>query len=120
MGHVTKNFLFAEFGCPCGKCRFADGYQITRRLVTSLQKMRDKLGKPIRITSGIRCPVYNRYVRGARNSYHMLSRAVDIQCTSGLDRHVLCKVALSEGLSIGISEKFLHLDTRYISNIFLY
>lgn len=47
-------------------------------IVKCLQPLRDKLGKPIRITSGYRCKVLNKAVKGATNSEHLYGRAVDI------------------------------------------
>lgn len=43
-----------------------------------LQPLRDKLGKPIIITSGYRCPRLNQAVGGVKNSQHLEGKAVDI------------------------------------------
>lgn len=43
-----------------------------------LEPAREKLGKPIRITSGYRCPQLNKLVGGAANSYHMKGMAADL------------------------------------------
>jgi uncharacterized protein YcbK (DUF882 family) len=44
-----------------------------------LQPLRDKLGKPIIITSGFRSRLLNQHVNGAANSQHMKGEAADIQ-----------------------------------------
>jgi hypothetical protein len=44
-----------------------------------LQPLRDRLGKPIHITSGYRSPAVNTAVGGAQNSQHTKGEAVDIQ-----------------------------------------
>lgn len=43
-----------------------------------LQPLRDKLGKPIVVTSGYRSPAVNAAIGGARNSAHMSGLAADI------------------------------------------
>lgn len=55
-------------------------YDNIKRLCHELEKARDILGMPIRVTSGYRCPALNRAVNGAKNSYHMYGRAVDLHC----------------------------------------
>lgn len=44
-----------------------------------LQPLRDKLGKPIIISSGYRCPKLNKLVGGVSNSQHLLGQAVDFK-----------------------------------------
>lgn len=46
-----------------------------------LQPLRDRLGKPIIVTSGYRCPRLNAHpsIKGAVNSNHILGRAADIR-----------------------------------------
>lgn len=49
--------------------------------VAILQPLRDKVGKPIIINSGYRCPAVNARVGGADKSAHLYGRAADIRCT---------------------------------------
>ena len=50
-----------------------------RRLVeTVLDPARERLGKPIYVNSGYRCPELNRKVGGVANSYHLQGRAADL------------------------------------------
>lgn len=44
-----------------------------------LQPIRDKLKKPMIITSGYRCPEVNKIVGGATNSQHLRGQAVDFK-----------------------------------------
>ena len=46
-----------------------------------LEPARRKLGKPIVISSGYRCPKLNAAVGGVPNSYHTRGMAVDIVCS---------------------------------------
>lgn len=43
-----------------------------------LQPLRIKLGKPVRVPSGYRCPLLNNRVGGVRNSQHLTGQAADI------------------------------------------
>lgn len=43
-----------------------------------LDPLREAYGKPIRVTSGYRCPELNRVVGGSPTSDHLLARAADI------------------------------------------
>lgn len=45
-----------------------------------LQPLRDKLGVPIRVTSGWRCQALNTLVGGSENSAHLSGFAADIVC----------------------------------------
>lgn len=120
MGTATANFSYSEFGCPCGTCSFGDGTQINSKLVLNLQQIRNVFGKAIQISSGLRCPSYNRAVGGVDSSYHLIGKACDVPCTNSSDRHQLVKLALRLHLTVGINPTFLHLDTRASPIIFLY
>lgn len=45
--------------------------QNAQMLLNALQVIRDNLGKPIKITSGYRCPKLNKTVGGVHNSSHL-------------------------------------------------
>jgi Uncharacterized protein conserved in bacteria len=72
---LTANFNLREFQCPC-----CGAVKIDPELVRRLQVARDRIGKPIIVTSGYRCPDHNRRVGGASNSQHLHGRAADIYC----------------------------------------
>lgn len=44
----------------------------------TLEPLRERLGKPIRILSGFRCPELNAGIGGASNSQHVEGKAADI------------------------------------------
>lgn len=50
------------------------------RLADYLDVIREKLGKPILISSGFRCPVLNKVVGGVANSQHQKGLAADLVC----------------------------------------
>ncbi len=72
----SVNFRPEEFKCPCGHCT---GYptQIRARLVRNAQTIRNKYGKSMTITSGLRCAYQNKKVNGSKDSRHLLGRAID-------------------------------------------
>ena len=73
---VTKNFDGSEFRCPCGRC---SGYPSFMKQVElkHIQSIRTHYGKPMTITSGLRCEYENKRVGGAKNSGHLKGYAVD-------------------------------------------
>ena len=60
----------------------ADVYINLQKLANQLQALRNKIGKPIHITSGYRCEEYNERVGGATRSQHLIGKAADIQVRS--------------------------------------
>lgn len=71
---LSANFKRSEFACNCG-CGSDD---ISLTLVDLVQKIRDYIGKPITISSGIRCPKHNKQEGGVANSQHVLGTAADL------------------------------------------
>jgi uncharacterized protein YcbK (DUF882 family) len=109
---LTKNFRRLEFACKCGDCVMAD---VTPRLVEYLQELRDQIGRPISISSGIRCPKHNKAVGGEKNSYHLIGRAADIY-VAGMSVQQLHKAVVAFGKFNGVGyypkRGFVHVDTR--------
>lgn len=50
------------------------------RLADYLDVIREKVGKPILISSGFRCPALNKAVGGVSNSQHQKGLAADLIC----------------------------------------
>jgi uncharacterized protein YcbK (DUF882 family) len=84
-------------------------------LITKLQALRDIVGHPILITSGVRTIKENREAGGAINSQHLKGRAVDIS-TNGWGstrKYMFLKKAFSLDFSgIAMGNSFIHLDVR--------
>jgi zinc D-Ala-D-Ala carboxypeptidase len=107
-----KNFKQSEFHCPCGKCNKKD---ITPEFQAKMDLLREKLGKPISITSGVRCPDHNKAVGGVPNSQHVMGIAADISTAkySSTDKYNLVKYAIELGFGgIGVGSSFIHVDIR--------
>ena len=54
-----------------------------------LQPLRDAIGRPVRITSGFRCPKLNKAVGGATTSRHLSGQAADIAVKSDAEGKAL-------------------------------
>ena len=103
---LSPHFKGAEFVCPhCG------AGVIAYELVMMLERLRAKVGKPLRINSGYRCPEHNKAVGGRPDSYHLLGVAADV---AKVDPRMV-DYALEIGFP-GIIEydNFIHLDLRLI------
>lgn len=75
----TNNFKPEEFRCECGGrycCGYPD-YMKPAQLI-HMQTIRDHYGKPITVTSGLRCKTWNKKCGGSiQNSLHMKGLATD-------------------------------------------
>lgn len=105
------NFKANEFKCShCG----AEG--INESLVAKLQAMRTEYGKPMRITSGYRCPKHPVEVQKSVPGAHSLGLAADIG-VEGAEAHKILTLACKHGFTgIGVQQKgtgrFIHVDIR--------
>lgn len=75
----TKNFSPEEFKCECGG-RYCSGYPTYMKAneLKNIQAIRDHWKKPITITCGMRCVLYNRSLNGSiTNSKHLTGQAID-------------------------------------------
>ncbi len=116
---LSKNFTSQEFECPCGKCKAKRQIivEISPILVSKLQLLRDRVGEPIYITSGVRCKAYNKKIGGYSKSPHLDGLAVDIKIdymSSAYIKnmpvtlaHIASKIA---NIRIGIYPNHLHID----------
>ena len=87
-----------EFACKCGRHGYdSDGHPILdhiidKRLVDVLDAIRERIGKPIEVLSGYRCPIHNEEVGGVPNSQHVEGTAADITY-DGINVDYLAEVA---------------------------
>lgn len=58
-----------------------------------LQPVRDKIGKPMIITSGFRCPEVNKLVGGKTNSQHLKGQAADFIIKGMTPQQIVFKIA---------------------------
>lgn len=109
---LAKNFKLSEFVCKDGSGKVL----FSADLINKLQKLRDKLGKPVVITSGYRTPEHNTKVGGSPNSQHLEGNAADIK-VNGVHPLDVAFAAESVGFTgIGVytndGNYFTHVDVR--------
>lgn len=107
---LSKNFKESEFHCRCGLCAFPG---MNPKLINGLQKLRDSIGRAIKVTSGYRCPRHNMEIGGHPKSQHLRGNAADIKVRS-MKPHDLMLHAMEikefEQGGIGIYDTFVHVD----------
>lgn len=107
---LYHNFKASEFDCShCGK------NEMKPEFISRLQALRMAYGKPMRITSGYRCPQHPIEAKKAAPGAHASGCAADVGI-EGADAHRLLKLALELNFTgIGVQQKgtgrFIHLDT---------
>lgn len=118
---LTKDFGVAEMACGCGCAA-----KMSPTFMALLQTYRDRYGKPMRVSSGARCPDHNKAIGGSEHSRHIAdddkdADAADIGCIDAGERYALVKLAIDVGFKgIGIHKAFVHVDTRPIYKCWLY
>ena len=109
------NFTRDEFACGCG-CGFDE---IDPLLVSTLQRLRDEVQRPVIVNSGCRCKSHNATVKGAPQSQHMRGKAADIKIeglASGqiidIIKHLYLDGELYVGYVYAINGRSVHVDVR--------
>lgn len=117
---IGKYFDDYEFSCRCDRHGVdADGHKILdhiidKRLVDVLDRIRERLGVPITVNSGYRCPEHNAEVGGVPDSQHVLGTAADITY-DGVDVDYLAEIAEecgADGIGKYYHQDFVHVDVR--------
>lgn len=107
--YLTTHFRAKELACKCG----CDEQKMDSDFMEMLEELRQKLDRPVYITSGFRCVEHNKAVGGVSSSYHLKGMAADIVCISAKDRHAIVGAAIRLGFSgLGIDKHFVHVDNR--------
>jgi zinc D-Ala-D-Ala carboxypeptidase len=104
------NFSAKEFDCQhCGK------NEMKSEFMGKLQALRMRYGKPMKITSGYRCPEHPIEAKKEKPGAHASGLACDVG-VNGQQAYELMKDAFALGFTgIGVSQKgsgprFIHLD----------
>lgn len=86
------------------------------KLLTMLDELRHKLGRPVRINSDFRSPLHPIEKKKERPGEHTYGAAVDIRSNGGIETFETVKAAIEVGFTrIGINRKknFVHLGIGY-------
>lgn len=106
---IRENFKLSEFQSPD-----TQEVKVDSRLLDKLQALRDRVGKPVIVTSGYRTPEHNKRIGGAKGSYHMQGLAADI-VIKGLTSREIAAIARDIGFTgIGVypTRGHCHVDVR--------
>lgn len=112
-----KYFRREEFHCPCSRC---GGFPVEpeERLVRVADRVRAHFGKPIIISSGVRCQAHNDELRGSvKNSRHVRGKAMDF-CVQGFSSAAVLPYIQSLVKSgnlrytYAINENYVHMDVE--------
>jgi len=114
---LSPHFSTREMTC---RCKFPEckEQRISKDLIERIEKIREEIGNPLIITSAYRCAAHQNYLRAsgantivAKKSTHEAGDAVDAAPKSG-EWDTFQSVCEKHFTSIGVSNSFLHLDTR--------
>lgn len=104
-------FLHREMECKCrsAACTAVDP---DPEFMALLEALRELWGKPLVITSGVRCEVHNTHVGGSPKSMHLDGKAADLRISSAQEGYELATLAdkLQFG-GIGLYKSWVHVDT---------
>lgn len=119
---LSKHLSIDEYKCPC--CgRMPDSVHSDSRyelLFGTFERIRELVGKPILISSGYRCPRYNREVGGVPYSVHIFGLALDLDFDPK-EIHSMSDLIKYNFpfLRIGVyadGKSFVHIDVGYTIN----
>lgn len=98
------------FRCPCGRPD-CEAPPPAAELLARLNVLRDRVGRPVIVTSGPRCPSWNARVGGARTSDHLTGEGADLHVRDSRERDELLDAIYTRPrlfLRIGAGPDFLH------------
>lgn len=112
---LSTHFNTDEFSCHC-ECKTPTLVDV--ELIRKLDRMRELLGKPLKITSGYRCSRQQQKLRDDGRhtaisvSTHERGMAADLFCAN-VTGYELAQIAEQAGFtSIGTAKTWIHVDTR--------
>lgn len=111
-----RYFTKSEWKCKCGG-RHCNGYpeEIDMTTVGYADEIRHRLGKPVPVNSGLRCPKHNAACGGVSNSQHVYGTAVDLGCPAGTTPAEMAAIAeevMGGTGGIGVYNWGIHIDSR--------
>lgn len=107
---LSKSFSTSEFKCKCSLPSCTE-QKISKKLIERLQTLRDEVGIPIKIHSGLRCKEHNTKVGGHPSSSHVNGLAADISTPDLNVLLTLCEKHF-DNIGDGHNKGFIHIDVR--------
>ncbi len=126
---MGKYFTRAEL-CASATARAADldntpppavAVKLDNLITHCLDPIREAWGKPIRVTSGFRCPVLNRAVGGTQDSQHVRGEAADITVGNEADNRRLFDIIRAKDSGLAFDQliyegSWVHISYRAAGN----
>jgi hypothetical protein len=109
----TEYFERDEFRCKCGG-KYCKGFPAEPKvaLIRVAERVRKHFGRPVIVSSGVRCKIHNKNVGGVATSRHMTGSAMDF-CVSGKKAaEVLAYVQKQPEIryAYAIDSNYVHMD----------
>lgn len=109
-----KYFKKEEFKCKCGK--YCNGFpvEMDMKLLRIADEVREHFGKPITVSSGVRCETHNARVGGVSGSRHKRGKAMDF-CVSGIPASIVLPYVQSKSgirYAYAIDSNYVHMDVE--------
>ena len=109
-GDSLSHFKAREFQCKCRRAE-CDAPEMDKAFLAKLEELRERWGRPLIVTSGVRCRWHNDQIKGAPMSFHMRGRAADLRVQNLNEARALHALAESIGFGgIEIGRGFIHVD----------
>lgn len=107
---MWEYFTREELMCRCG----CGGMEMDPYFMDKLHSLRKALGFPLTVSSGYRCPDYNKRIsKSGYNGPHTTGRAVDIAISGGDALKLIQYACNFHLLGIGVKQSGPH-EKRYI------
>ena len=111
-----KYFRKEEFACKCNG-KYCNGYpaEIDMDMVRAADAIRERLGVPLRVNSGLRCRQWNQIQDGAANSRHLYGDACDLGKPEGYTVNQMFDTAediIGSAGGVGAYNWGIHIDKR--------
>lgn len=115
--HLTWRELACKDGTPYP---INDGTII--KLTNMFESIRSLYNKPIKVVSAYRTVSHNKKISGARNSQHLLGKALDLKPPNGITVDIFYNDIKSNAKLFGIGgigkyKTFIHVDIRKSSKL---
>lgn len=102
-----KYFKLEDFDCQeTGENEMSEAF------IHYLDELREACGFPFNITSGYRSPDHSIEKAKTTVGTHAQGIAADIKVSGGVERLAIVKHASALGMSVGVAQTFVHVDTR--------
>ena len=109
MIYIPNYFTTSEMECKCGCGKGRNWEEYDPTLLHVLDRVRGIIGRPLLVTSGMRCEAHDKAV-GGTGKEHVTGQAADVACDASLARaEILRACYLMVVHRLGIAGNFIHI-----------